>query len=150
MKQLLPTNVKKIAVAVSGGVDSMALSLLLNKWVENNNVLLYAFTVDHSLRPESKNEAEKVHRWFTLLGIKHQIITLYWNEKFQKTLTTKIQETCRMARYEQLRHKCEQNQIQYLFTAHHLQDQIETFLLRFSHRSGVDGFYFFFKKKIIS
>ena len=52
---------KKVAVAVSGGADSLCLCLLTDLWAKQNNVDLFALTVDHGLRAESAKEAAFVH-----------------------------------------------------------------------------------------
>ena len=59
----------KVAVAVSGGADSLCLSLLFKKWADKNKIKLFAFTVDHGLRPESAREAEGVHQQLKKLEI---------------------------------------------------------------------------------
>ena len=53
----------KVAVALSGGPDSMALSLALSRFAQNHGGLdIHALTVDHGLRAESWQEAEAVHQ----------------------------------------------------------------------------------------
>lgn len=47
---------------------SLALVLLLKEWTKENNCQLYTFTVNHKLRPESKEEAKKIHSQLTALG----------------------------------------------------------------------------------
>ena len=63
-----------IAVAVSGGPDSMALLTMLAEWVGNRGVTLNALTVDHGLRSESAREAAQVAGWCGKLGIAHTIL----------------------------------------------------------------------------
>ena len=52
-----------LAVAVSGGADSLALALLTRAWVKRRRGRVVALTVDHRLRPESTAEARQVGRW---------------------------------------------------------------------------------------
>ena len=52
-------NQPKIAVAVSGGPDSMALLFLLNKWITKNKGLIVALVVDHKIRKGSGKEAKR-------------------------------------------------------------------------------------------
>ena len=52
-----PSNDKKIAVAVSGGADSLALTMLANNWAKINKINLLTFTINHGLRPESLKES---------------------------------------------------------------------------------------------
>src|SRR3989344_4400379 len=63
---------QKVAVAVSGGADSMALALLAAEYFGAKNIV--AVTVDHGLRRESAVEALKVARWMKKYGIRHQIL----------------------------------------------------------------------------
>ena len=53
---------KKIAVAVSGGPDSLALTILLQKFSLENNIALKAISIDHGLRNSSKDELQ----WLSL------------------------------------------------------------------------------------
>ncbi len=132
---LLPSqNATHIAVAVSGGSDSMALCLLLNEWAETHQLKLTAITIDHQLRAESKSEAKQVHQWLTERGIHHE--TLIWNHL---TLTSNVQEKAREARYALLINYCKLHHIEHLWLGHHAQDQWETFFMRLSHSSGLKG-----------
>ena len=45
---------EKIAIAVSGGSDSMALCLLADQWAKANGRRIVALTVDHGLRENAK------------------------------------------------------------------------------------------------
>ena len=119
-----------IAVGVSGGADSLALALSLHEQGKK----IIALTVDHGLRPESKNEAEYVASIMQKFGIEHHILT--WDgEKPQ----TGVEEAARQARYNLLFEFCKKHGIKYLATGHHRRDQAETFLLRLSRGSGVFG-----------
>jgi len=125
---------KKIAVAVSGGADSMALAILMLEFTKHLDIDLYAFTVDHGLRKSSKKEAIYVNKILTKLGYVHR--TLIW---VGKKPTTKIEEVARAKRYELIFKACKELGIEYLATAHHKDDQIETLLMRFFKGSGADG-----------
>src|SRR3989338_5949539 len=125
---------KRIAVAVSGGGDSMALAILLSDWVKENGIKLHAITVDHDLRPESAMEAKTVAKILKPLGITHKI--LKWEGTKPKT---KIQEAARDARYRLMSDYCLQKKIPYLCVAHHGQDQMETILFRMAKGTGLDG-----------
>jgi tRNA(Ile)-lysidine synthase len=63
IESLLPRGKEKIAVALSGGSDSMALALLAADWAKSSGVRIVALTVDHGLRPESAAEALQVASW---------------------------------------------------------------------------------------
>src|SRR5260221_8709161 len=58
-----------VAVAVSGGPDSLALALLGARWADAHGGRAVALTVDHRLRPESGAEAAQVRRWLGGRGI---------------------------------------------------------------------------------
>jgi len=124
-----------IAVAVSGGPDSMALAVLLHGWVERQGGRLTVLTVDHGLRPESKTEArhvaERVAGW---KDTQHHIIS-WTGEKPDSGL----QQTARHYRYHAMEEKCRELGILHLAVAHHLDDQAETFFMRLASGSGLDG-----------
>lgn len=131
---LLPRGVDHVAVAVSGGADSMALALLAHDWAAKRNIRVSAFTVDHGLRPESAKEARQVARWLKAAGMPCRILT--W--RGVKPAANR-QEVAREARYGLLRDACAKAGIRHLLLAHHREDQAETLLLRALRGSGVDG-----------
>lgn len=131
---LLPQDIQAVAVAVSGGADSLALTLLADKWAKKKGIRLEAFTVEHGLRPESEKEAQDTHTFLSQQGITHTI--LYWKGKKP---TTRVEEKAREARYELLLTACRKKDIPVLFLGHHEDDQAETLLLRLSRGSGLDG-----------
>ena len=125
---------KRLCVAVSGGIDSLSLMLILDEWCNANNSKLYAVTVDHGLRVESRKEAEYVNELCKLKHIEHCILT--WNgEKPKKN----VELIARENRYNLIANYCKENNIDFLFVAHHMQDQAETFLIRLFRGSGIDG-----------
>lgn len=121
-----------LGVAVSGGPDSLALLLLC---AEARPLQVEAATVDHALRPESRGEAEKVGELCARLGVPHVILTAAWAEK----PTTAIQERARTLRYQLLGKWARERRITALLTAHHLDDQAETLLMRLGRGAGVTG-----------
>lgn len=124
----------RIALAVSGGGDSMALCMLAQHWAQQHGAQLHAFTVDHGLRAESAQEAAQVAAEVKKLGIPHDI--LRWEgDKPQ----TRLQERARSARYHLLTQACRDAGIKVLLVAHNAEDQMETFWIRLSHGSGLDG-----------
>ena len=123
-----------LAIAVSGGSDSMALALLAHYWAINRGGRISALIVDHGLRPESRTEAHQVQDWLHSLGIKTHILT-WEGEKPQ----SRIQERTRQARYDLLEQWCLDNQIAHLLTAHQGDDQWETLMQRISRDSGSRG-----------
>ena len=123
-----------IGVAVSGGADSLCLALNLAQYAQKNGLSLKAATVDHGLRPESGTEARYVHNLMTKMKVMHT--TLLWTGKKPKT---RLEERARQKRYELLEDWCKKNGIEYLFLAHHLGDQAETFWTRLARGSGLTG-----------
>jgi len=124
----------RIALAVSGGGDSLALCLLFQDWAAAQGATLLALTVDHGLRPESAAEALQVQQLLQARGIPHKILR-WTGEKPQSHL----QERARAARYELLQSACRAEGFAYLAVAHNLEDQAETFWMRLAHGSGLDG-----------
>lgn len=121
---------ERVAVAVSGGADSLCLAALMRKAQMN----LIALTVDHGLRPESAAEAAAVHAQMRRMKIPHE--TLAWIGAKPKT---RIEEIARDKRYALLTGFCRAHNIRFLFLAHHQNDQAETFWARLSRGSGPDG-----------
>lgn len=131
------TSPPRLAVAVSGGADSMALSLLAAEWAAVRDGTITGLTVNHGLRPEAAVEAEQVHRWFRAMGFHHVILTP--SAERPPAQTGSIQSFARNLRYEALLSHCERDQIPDLLFAHHLEDQAETFLLRLERGSSFWG-----------
>lgn len=125
---------RRIAVAVSGGGDSMALMGLLANWAKSRDIQVYVLTVNHGLRAEAAQEAKQVGLWAKAIGIHHK--TLVWTGEKPKA---KIQEEARAARYRLMAEYCHSKKITDLFLAHHQDDQAETILFRLAKGSGLDG-----------
>ncbi len=124
----------RVAVAVSGGPDSLALVLLAEKWARQRGGQAWALTVDHGLRPDSAAEARTVAGWLAAGAIPHEIL-LWAGAK----PTSGIQAAARDARYRLLTEWCRTHGCLHLFVAHHRQDQVETHLMRRRAGSGIDG-----------
>jgi tRNA(Ile)-lysidine synthase len=122
----------RIGIAVSGGPDSLALLLLAAAARPGR---IEAATIDHGLRPESRDEAEMVARLCERLGVPHSIQVVGW----MATPTTGIQERARHERYRLLGFWAEERRIRAVATGHHADDQAETLLMRLSRGSGVRG-----------
>ncbi len=136
MKPLGPfEQAPRLAVAVSGGADSMALALLAARWAAARGGSATGLTVDHGLRPEAADEARQVARWLAAQGIAHHVLRWVGSDK----PGTGVQAAARQARYRLLRDWCRSQGVLHLLLAHHLDDQAETFLLRLGRGSGVDG-----------
>jgi tRNA(Ile)-lysidine synthase len=126
----------RVALAVSGGSDSLAL-MHFAAWcraAERSGPELSVLTVDHGLRASSRDEALMVGRMASSLRLPHTILT--WNAG---THSTSVQARARTARYDLMAAHCQASDIPALVTAHHLDDQAETFLMRLKRGSGLDG-----------
>ncbi len=123
-----------LAIGVSGGPDSLALGILADRWARKRGGAAWALIVDHRLRPESADEARRVAEWLAARGISHRV--LVWDDDKP---ATGIQEAARAARYRLLGEWCAEQGCLHLLTAHHRDDQAETFVIRRRAKSGVDG-----------
>jgi len=126
----------RLALAVSGGPDSLALMHLVAQWraAQRDGPALFVLTVDHGLRAESREDALLVARAAELAGLPHGILT--WEHD---AVDEGLQARAREARYDLMAAYCHAHDIPVLVTAHHLDDQAETFLMRLKRGSGLDG-----------
>ena len=125
---------ENLAVAVSGGADSLALTLMLGEWCRRHDISLTAITVDHGLRTEAAAEARQVTDRLKHYDIAH--VTLTWGGDKPHS---NIQDQARRARYRLMGEWCRSHGVGKLFLGHHQDDQAETFLIRLFRGSGVDG-----------
>ncbi len=124
----------EFAVAVSGGPDSMCLLYLLNQWSKIHKANVIALIVNHNLRFDSKSESKNVYKFINDLNIKVKIL----NVKKSK-ISKKNMNEARNNRYNLLTNFCYKNNILHLFVAHHLDDNLETFLNRKISGSDFEG-----------
>ena len=207
LKDLTRQLPQSMAIAVSGGSDSMALLMLAKEWADEHEAKLAVLTVDHHLRKESSQEAEYVGLVCGQLGLRHRILD--WDEllspsdeplgedprasgsrrpsktcargkqvvkpegstyllspsdeplgedprvsynagllrpskacaRWKQVVKSEgnIQSRARKARYDLMTSWCHENNISTLLTAHHLDDQVENFIIRLSRGSGLFG-----------
>ena len=125
-----------LVLAVSGGPDSTALMVLAARWrrARKRGPKLLAVTVDHGLRRESAAEARAVKRQARALGVPHR--TMRWDGGKP---ATGLQEAARLARYRLLARAAHAARAPHVLTAHSLDDQAETVLIRMSRGSGLTG-----------
>lgn len=123
-----------LAVAVSGGADSMALCLLADQWMRRRGGRVVALVVDHRLRRESAEEVRQVADWLGARGIAVEVLC-----REGPRPAGGIQAAARTARYRLLTEWCRSTGVLHLALAHHRDDQAETVLLRLACGSGVDG-----------
>ncbi len=124
----------RLAIACSGGADSMALTLLADCWARGQGGAVTALIVDHGLRPDSAREAAQTAGWLKLRGIAHRIL-----KREGAAPTGDVEAFAREARYRLFEEWCAANGVLHLLTAHHRDDQAETFLLRLARGSGLAG-----------
>jgi tRNA(Ile)-lysidine synthase len=127
---------RRVILAVSGGPDSTAMLVLARLWrgQRRTGPRLVVATVDHRLRPESKAEAAEVARLAARLGMPHEILT--WSGEKP---ATGLQEAARDARYRLLGRLANKIGADAIATAHTLDDQAETMLMRLARGSGLAG-----------
>lgn len=123
-----------LAVAVSGGADSLALCLLAQEWAAVRGGRVTALTLDHRLRAESAEEAATVGAWLKVRGIAHRV--LVWRGEKPRT---GVQAAAREARRRLLGDWCRTAGVLHLLLAHHRDDQGETLRLRRERSSGPTG-----------
>lgn len=122
----------KLGIAVSGGPDSLALLLLA---AAARPGAVEAATVDHQLRPDSAAEAQMAAAACEAAGVPHTILAAEWTAKPK----TAIQERARIERYRLLGKWVQERDLAALVTAHHLDDQAETLMMRLNRGSGARG-----------
>jgi tRNA(Ile)-lysidine synthase len=150
----------RIAIAVSGGPDSMALCILTARWLQQQQQVkglshsvieeaavgmmmpllsnhVVGMVVDHGLRPESAMEALSVQHWLARLGMECQVLKCNWVEGVPTS--GHLQEAARNARYNLMEQACRRHSIRILLMAHHADDQAELFMMRMARGSGVIG-----------
>ena len=125
-----------LALAVSGGADSLALMLLAQRWAASlgSPPRLVVYSVDHGLRAEAAAEVATVLQAAATLGLPARGLT--WTGPKPET---GLQEAARAARYQLMGGAMAEDGATVLLTAHHLQDQAETVLMRMAHGSGIEG-----------
>jgi len=126
-------NNNTFVVAVSGGSDSLALVSIVKNLMQENKYKFFFAIVDHNLRKNSAAEALSVKRLLSKYDINLTIL------KNKKKIDKNIQKNAREIRYNLLEKFCKKKKAKSLIVAHHQDDQVETFLIRLSRGSGVEG-----------
>lgn len=121
----------RLAVAVSGGADSMALALLAQDWVTARGGSMHALVVDHGLRAESAAEARLALNRMAVAGIPGTLLTLTGLRR-----GSALAERARIARYDALTAACRSLGVLHLLLGHHALDQAETLAMRVLRQSG--------------
>jgi tRNA(Ile)-lysidine synthase len=119
-----------LGIAYSGGPDSLALLLLAAAAFPG---AVRAATVDHGLREGSAAEAALAGRICEALGVPHSTLSV------AVAAGASVQALAREARYQALSAWMSVHSVPTLLTAHHLDDQAETLLMRLLRGTGVAG-----------
>lgn len=124
-----------LAVAVSGGGDSLALMHLLAAYAKaRKRPAPVVLTVDHGLRKNSSRDAKQVAAWARAAGLTAHVLS--WRGPAPKS---GIEAAAREARYRLMGDWLVKHKIATLHVGHTIDDQAETFLLRLARGSGLDG-----------
>lgn len=123
-----------LAVAVSGGADSMALAILADAWVRRRGGRAVGLVVDHALRATSADEARLTIQRLAALGIAARLLTLT-----DLRLGAALAERARIERYRALAGACREAGIPHLLLGHHAGDQVETLTMRVLRGSQTHG-----------
>ena len=120
-----------VAIAVSGGSDSLALMLLAADWAKRSRRSLLVLTVDHRLRPESAHECAEVISRAARLGLDARL--LEW------TGESRSQAQARRGRHVMLARAAREAGAQLLLLGHTADDLEETLLMRLARGSSLAG-----------
>ncbi|MFL9835896.1 tRNA lysidine(34) synthetase TilS [Flavobacterium sp. ST-75] len=126
---------KKLLLATSGGIDSMVLVHLFNR-------LNYTVAMAHcnfGLRGEESDGDEKFIKDYAQKNSIELFVTNFDTNKYAEEFKLSIQIAARRLRYSWFYELMEQNSFDFLLTAHHLDDSIETFLINLTRGTGLDG-----------
>ena len=124
---------KTFLIAVSGGPDSLALTALAKSYSYENKCKIYYVLVDHNLRKDSSLEAISVKKLLKKNQINLNIL------KNKELIKKNVQSEARRIRYSLLTNFCKKRRIKTILTAHNFEDQVETFFIRLSRGSGLEG-----------
>ncbi|MEP6743474.1 MAG: tRNA lysidine(34) synthetase TilS [bacterium] len=136
----LPTANATVVVGVSGGADSTALFLALDELIKNDKLQLKLVVahLDHGLRNDSGNDARWVKQLAKALG--HNIVI---GKAQLKTAAGKhvanLEQAARTKRYDFFLKTANKHKSDLVLTAHTLDDQAETVLLRLLRGSAAEG-----------
>ncbi len=123
----------RLVLGCSGGPDSTALMVALWLLSPRHHWHVQVVSVDHGLRKEAAREAQQVVAVATQLGLSAQSV------RVAVPRTASIQSAARTARYEALESVARKTHAQAVLTAHTLDDQAETVLLRLTGGAGLRG-----------
>lgn len=124
---------QRVGLAVSGGIDSMVMLHLFNKYREEKNIDLYVLHYNHHWRKESNNDAKFLRNY-----CKKNKISFIYKEGPKKQIE-KNEEYARNERYSFFAHCARKYNLNIICTAHHKDDQAETIIFRLARGTGPQG-----------
>ena len=133
-----PTPGDGVAVAVSGGADSLTLLHALRALAGPRGWRLAVLTVDHGLRPGSAADAAFVADHAKALGLPARVLTLAPGD-LEPHRAAGPEAAARAARYGALWPAADELGCPWLATGHTLDDQAEPVLLQLLRGAGPDG-----------
>ncbi|KAG5350437.1 tRNA(Ile)-lysidine synthase [Termitomyces sp. J132] len=125
---------RNIGVATSGGPDSSCLLFLIHRYLSEEKSertqRVFSLTVDHALQPTSAAMAEHCSKFAQRLGVEHVTSKIDWVQP--PVSSEPFEAAARAARYQALFNSMTEKDIDTLAFGHHIDDQVETSLLRLS------------------
>ena len=126
---------KKLLIAISGGVDSVVLTHLLS-------ILNFNISLAHCNFKLREKESDLDENFVLKLGEKLNIKTFttqFETNKFAQKNKLSTQIAARELRYNWFESLVNKHQFEYVLTAHHADDNLETFLINLTRGTGLDG-----------
>ncbi len=126
---------KKLLIAISGGVDSVVLTHLLHQ-------LNFDISLAHCNFNLRGTESDKDEEFVNELGKKLDITTFsirFETEKYAKENQLSTQVAARNLRYDWFQELTNQHLFDFVLTAHHADDNLETFLINLTRGTGLEG-----------
>lgn len=126
----------KLLIAISGGVDSVVLFHLLHK-------LNYDVSLAHcnfKLRGKESDLDEEFIKNLNQISYNQIFTIIFDTEKYAKEHKLSTQIAARELRYNWFQKLITEHKFEYVLTAHHADDNLETFLIHLTRGSGLDGF----------
>lgn len=139
LHKLFPEH-SRILIACSGGPDSMALLHLLQDIAAHRHTKykLGIAVVDHSIRPESKDEVLWLQNQVDALGLSFYTTT-FDVPTLSKDLKLSEETVGRQVRYQWLNEIAHSEGYDYIAVAHHKNDQAESILAHLIRGTGLNG-----------
>ena len=126
----------KLLIAISGGLDSVVLFHLLHK-------LNYDVSLAHcnfKLRGKESDLDEEFIKNLNQISANQIFTIIFDTEKYAKEHKLSTQIAARELRYNWFQKLITEHKFEYVLTAHHADDNLETFLIHLTRGSGLDGF----------